>query len=428
MTALDDWGFGANSWLVDEMARRYEADPASVGPEWRALFDGGTGGSSTVEERRPPAAPPAEEPAPEGWAPLPGPAQALARTMAQSLQVPTATSIRTVPAKLLQVNRRRLNRYLLRTLGGRVSYTHLIGWAVTRAAVSCSALRRVYAEVGGRPGTFTRPGVDLGIAVDVLRSDGTRALMAPVVRGAGSLGFAGFVAAYDDLVARARSGRISPDELVGPGITLTNPGTIGTSASVPRLPEGQSAIVGVGAVGAPPEYAAADPDRLAEVGVGPVTTLTCTYDHRVIQGAESGEFLRLVGALLLGKDDFYGEVFAGLEVPFRPIRWGRDVVRVADPVGEAERHARVLQLINNYRVRGHLIAHLDPLATSPPETHPELDPATLGFSLWDLDRRFATGGLADRHEATLEEVWDILRDAYCGTLSVEYMHIQEPDQ
>ncbi|MFB3739931.1 MAG: 2-oxo acid dehydrogenase subunit E2, partial [Candidatus Velamenicoccus archaeovorus] len=363
---------------------------------------------------------------PEGWRAL-GPSDvALARAMDDSLTVPTATSVRTVPAKLLEVNRRRLNRYLSRATGVRVSFTHLISWAVVRATASSPPLRRVFQVVDGRPGLIERPHVDLGIAVDRVRPDGTRTLLVPTVRGAEALGFEAFHAAYEQLVSRARAGRIGPDELSGALVTITNPGVAGTNRSVPRLPAGQAAIVGLGAIGPPAAFAGADPERLAEVGVGPVVTITCTYDHRVIQGAESGAFLALVERLLLGEDDFYGDVFGAMHAPFRPIRWAVDAP--PERTAEGARRGAIQRLVNNYRVRGHLIADLDPLATAPPKTHPELDPATLGFTPWDLGRRFDTDGIGGVARPTLEELWDLLRDAYCGTLAVEYMHIQEPAQ
>jgi 2-oxoglutarate dehydrogenase E1 component len=191
---------------------------------------------------------------------------------------------------------------------------------------------------------------------------------------------------------------------------------------------GQSAIIGVGAIDFPAEYQGADPDTLADAGIGKVVTLTSTYDHRVIQGAESGEFLAQVHRLLLGEDDFYADLFRAMTVPYVPVRWHKDEKPSEDSLEASEKQGRVLQLINMYRVRGHLIANLDPLKAKSPQMHPELDPASLGLSIWDLERRFATGGLAGGRELPLGEILHILRDAYCRTGTVEYMHSAQTDE
>lgn len=458
MKRLDRSEFGPNFWLVDELYRRYLEDPDSVGKGWRDFFEdyeprsGPRGG-------RPPEAPAAEEPttAPigaPGWpaareeptarpgalaaapepepgaeaAPLVGAAAAIVRHMEESLGVPAATSVRTVPAKLLEVNREILNRYLARTGGGKVSFTHLIAFAVAQALDRTPGMNRTYALVDGKPAVVEHPHVNLGLAVDVQREDGSRVLLVPNIRAAEDLDFAAFHGAYEEVIRKVRTNALQLEDFAGTTVTITNPGTIGTVRSVPRLMSGQAAIVGVGAIGYPPEYQGADPETLAELGISKAITLTSTYDHRVIQGAESGEFLGLVHRLLLGEDRLYDEVFASMGVPYEPVRWHVDVHPTRDTVTATEKQARVLRLINNYRVRGHLIADLDPLGLKGPTTHPELDPATLGFSIWDLDRRFVTGGLAGWREATLGEILDVLRDAYCGTVGVEYMHIQEPAQ
>jgi 2-oxoglutarate dehydrogenase E1 component len=452
---VDETGFGPNTWLVDELRARYAADPGSVDPSWRSLFDAeraagspSSGNGKPVdgpEPGRPVAdtAPAAEAapvadagtvpdagtaPAPDGAdvVPLTGSAAVIARRMEESLDVPTATSVRTVPAKLLELNRRLLNRHLERIAGRRISFTHLVAFAVVRALAATPAMRRTYAVADGAPGVADHPHVNLGIAIDVRRRDGSRTLLVPNIRSAETLDFAAFASAYDDVVDRAHTGALSADDLAGTIVTLTNPGVVGTVQSVPRLMAGQAAIVGLGAIAFPAEYEGADASTLADLGVSKVVTLTNTYDHRVIQGAESGEFLGRVRGLLLGDEEFYGSVFAALDVPYRPIHWTPDSRPRQDSAAEREKQAKVLEFINNYRVRGHLIADLDPLATAPPPTHPDLDPANLGFSIWDVDRSFVTGGLGGTREATLQDIWDTLRDAYCGTLAVEYMHIQDP--
>jgi 2-oxoglutarate dehydrogenase E1 component len=282
--------------------------------------------------------------------------------------------------------------------------------------------------VDGKPTSIAHEHVNLGLAVDVKRDDGSRILLVPAIKAADDLDFTAFHAAYEELIRKVRANKLSPDDFAGTTVTITNPGTVGTAMSVPRLIAGQAAIIGVGAIAYPVEYQGADPETLAELGVSKVVTLTSTYDHRVIQGAESGEFLGRVHELLLGGHNFYGEVFRSLRLPYRPIHWTVDTRPREDSLDAREKQARVLQFVNNYRVRGHLIADLDPLATAPPPTHPELDPAKLGFTIWDLERNFVTGGLAGTREATLDEIWQILRDAYTGTLGVEYMHIQDPEQ
>jgi 2-oxoglutarate dehydrogenase E1 component len=422
--------FGPNVWLLDELYADYLADPESVGPAWREFFEG-------FRPRRTDGL--AQRPAPSDGetvrdhedadvVPLIGASALIARRMDESLEVPTATSVRTVPAKLLELNRRLINRHLERVQGGRVSFTHLIGFAIVRALADFPGMNRSYGVVDGEPVAIRHRHVQLGVAVDVKRSDGTRTLLVPTLKEAETLHFAEFHSAYEDLIRKAHDGRLTPDDFAGTTVTITNPGVIGTVQSVPRLMAGQAAIFGVGAIAYPAEYQGADPRMLAELGVSKVVTLTSTYDHRVIQGAESGEFLGRVHDLLLGEHDFYGEVFGAIHMPSRPIHWTADERPAEGSLAAREKQARVLQFINNYRVRGHLIADLDPLAIVPPPTHPELDPANLGFTIWDLDRRFVTGGLAGSSEATLSEIWDVLRDAYTGTLAVEYMHIQEPEQ
>ena len=347
------------------------------------------------------------------------------------MTVPTATSVRTVPAKLLEVNRALLNRHLARTSGAKVSFTHLIGWAVVRALRSVPALNAAFvadADGRGTPGVVRHEHVGLGLAVDLERPDGSRALVVPVVKAADTLDFRGFVLAYEDLVRRAHTGKLTPDDFAGATVTLTNPGTLGTVQSVPRLMAGQGAIVGVGALGYPAEYQGADRRSLASFGVGPVVTLTSTYDHRIIQGAESGLFLGRVADALLGGDGFYEDVFAAMDVPVEPVRWQADVNALDGEHQRLVKQVHVQSLVNMYRVRGHLIADLDPLAAEPPPLHPELDPTTYGLTLWDLDREWVVDGLAGHDTMSLGAALDVLRDAYCGTLGIEYMHIQDPEQ
>ncbi len=434
--------FGPNAWLVDEMYERYLDDPASVGERWQEFFadyriDPAPARPPAPVLQLPETPPPSDEPmaspsvsasAVPGAERLLGVAARIARTMEASLEVPTATSFRIVPAKLLEVNRQVVNGYLGRTRGGKVSFTHLIAYAVIRALEAVPVMNAAYAEVDSEPGVVRHGRLGLGLAVDVEKPDGSRSLIVPCIRDADTLDFRGFHAAYQEVIRKVRSNRLSADDLAGTTVTLTNPGTIGTVASVPRLVRGQGLIVGVGAIDHSAEYQAADPRALAELGVSKVVTLSSTYDHRIIQGAESGLFLQRVHELLLGADRFYDDIFRSLGIPYEAVQWRRDVNPVAVPDTHLEKQMQVNRVINMHRVRGHLIADLDPLAVKEPHMHPELDPATYGLTIWDLDREFLTGGLAGTHRLALGEILRILRDAYCRTVGIEYMHIQDPEQ
>ncbi len=434
--------FGPNAWLVDEMYERYLDDPASVGERWQEFFaDYRTDTSASS----PPGATQAPEPPPSPVTPtaeghpvaaaaepgaerLRGAAARIARTMEASLEVPTATSFRLVPAKLLEVNRQVINGYLGRTRGGKVSFTHLIAYAVIRALEAVPTMNAAYVESDDQPAVIRHDRLGLGLAVDVEKPDGSRSLIVPCIRDADTLHFRGFHAAYQEIIRKVRSNRLSADDLAGTTVTLTNPGTIGTVASVPRLVQGQGLIVGVGAIDHPAEFQAADPRALAELGVSKVVTISSTYDHRIIQGAESGLFLQRVHELLLGADRFYDDIFRSLGIPYEAVQWHRDVNPAAVPDTHLEKQMQVNRVINMHRVRGHLIADLDPLAVKEPHMHPELDPATYGLTIWDLDREFLSGGLAGTHRLALGEILRVLRDAYCRTVGIEYMHIQDPEQ
>ena len=454
--------FGPNAWLVDDMYERFLADPTSVSDSWREFFADYRPAPvpapqvqvavapaptpvAPVPTAPAPPAPAPPSPAPAAVSPareatddqavvLRGAASRIVANMEASLSVPTATSVRTVPARLLEVNRLILNNQLARTTGAKVSFTHIIGYAVVRALSDVPALNAAFvedADGSGKPGVVHHKHVGLGLAVDQEKSDGSRTLLVPCIKDADTLDFRSFVLAYEDLIRKIQTNKITPDDFVGTTVSLTNPGTLGTGQSVPRLMPGQGAIIGVGALGYPPGFEAADSRVLAQLGLGKVVTLTSTYDHRIIQGAESGIFLGRVAARLTGEDGFYDEIFESMGVPYEPVRWERD--RNAGDGSEGD-HQRLLKqvhvqtLINMYRVRGHLIAHLDPLDAEPPHIHPELDPLTYGLTIWDLPRQFVADGLAGRDVATLDEILHVLRDAYCRTLGIEYMHIQDPEQ
>ena len=223
-------------------------------------------------------------------------------------------------------------------------------------------------------------------------------------------------ASYEEMIRKVRSNKLSPDDFAGVTVTLTNPGTIGTVQSVPRLMPSQGVIVGVGAIDYPAEWRGADPVLLAELGASKVITVTSTYDHRIIQGAESGLFLKRIEELLLGVDGFYDDIFQSLGVPYEAVKWRRDVNPIDREQTMLEKQMAVATLIRVYRVRGHLIADLDPLRWKEPQMAPELDPATYGLTIWDLDREFLTGGLAGQDKLALSEILRVLRDAYCRTV------------
>lgn len=449
-----DTSFGPNAWLVDEMYEQYLVDANSVSEAWREFFaDYRKGVSPTVTPvavppvtTRPPgdpvetlsiparaaptreAEPSKQVPIAKAAEPIKGVGARIVANMEASLGVPTATSFRVVPAKLLEVNRRVINGYLGRSLGGKVSFTHLIGYAVIKALESVPVMNAAYTKLDDGPGVLRHEHVGLGIAVDLEKPDGSRALLVPCVKNADTLDFQSFHTAYEEIIRKVRSNKLSVDDFSGVTVSLTNPGTIGTVQSVPRLMPGQGLIVGVGSIDYPAEYQAADSRVLADLGVSKVVTITSTYDHRIIQGAESGMFLKRVHELLLGADDFYQQVFVSLGVPYEAVAWRRDVNPLDATEALLHKQMQLNALVNMYRVRGHLIADLDPLRWREPHTHPELDPATYGFTLWDLDREFLARGLAGHDRMALGDILHLLRDAYSRTIGVEYMHIQEPEQ
>ena len=428
---------GPNAWLVDEKYEQFLADPTSVSESWREFFaDYRRDIDTAVPKPTVAAAPvsPVSSAAPTtadvAGEPLRGAAARIVENMKTSLDVPTATSYRDVPAKLLEVNRKIINGYLQRTRGGKVSFTHLIGYAVVRAiADAVPAMNASFVEgPDGAPRIDRHEHIGLGLAVDVEKSGGKRTLLVPVIRQADQLDFRGFWAAYDDLIRKVRNNKLTPDDFAGATLSLTNPGTIGTAQSVPRLMAGQGLIVGVGSLDYPVAYAAADPAQLAEWGLSKVMTVSSTYDHRIIQGAESGLFLKRLSELLMGEHDFYVEVFRSLGIPYEAVAWHRDVNPVDRESGLLDKQLKVNTLVNMYRVRGHLIADLDPLAAKEPHMHSELDPATYGLTIWDLDREFLTGNVTGRQSMTLDSLLHLLRNAYCRTIGIEYMHISTPEE
>ncbi len=350
-----------------------------------------------------------------------------AQNMDVSLTVPTATSVRSVPVKLLIDNRTVINNHLARARGGKVSFTHLIGYALVKALKQMPEMNHGFDVVDGKPNLIVPAHINLGLAIDMAKPDGTRQLLVPSIKAAESMDFAAFWTAYEEIVRKARGNKLAVSDFQGTTISLTNPGTIGTNHSVPRLMKGQGAIIGVGSMDYPPEYQGASEETLTRNAVSKVMTLTSTYDHRVIQGAQSGEFLKRIHALLLGGEDFYDEIFRALRIPYEPIRWAKDISASHDD--EISKQARILELIHAYRVRGHIMADTDPLEYQQ-RSHPDLEVETHGLTLWDLDREFATGsfGGEGRRFMKLRNILGILRDSYCRTVGIEYMHIQDPEQ
>lgn len=356
---------------------------------------------------------------------LKGLPKTLAANMDESLTVPTATSVRTVPAKLMIDNRIVINNHMARTRGGKVSFTHLIGWAIIQTLKEFPSQNVFYAEVDGKPSVVAPAHINLGIAIDLPRPDGSRALLVPSIKRAEQLSFNEYLTTYEDLVGRARGNKLTAADFQGTTISLTNPGGIGTVHSVPRLMKGQGCIVGAGALEYPAEFQGASDKTLNELAIGKTITLTSTYDHRVIQGAGSGEFLKKVHELLIGQRGFYEDIFSALRIPYAPIHWAPDInVDLAERV---DKQARVQELINSFRVRGHLMADIDPLEYVQ-RTHPDLEIESHGLTFWDLDREFVTGGFGGKRQMKLRDILGVLRDSYCRTIGIEYMHIQDPVQ
>jgi len=391
---------------------------------------------ATPASSGPPLPPP---PAGAKLTPLKGPAAALTGYMEQSLTIPTATSFRTLPVDVLDARRRELNNAI--KAAGRsekISFTHLVAYALVRAASEMPFITYSFRrDESGAPQRL-EPGIHLGLAVDSERKDGTRFLIVPVIKNADGLDFAGFYGKYQELVAKARDNKLVADDLQGASFTLTNPGGIGTVASVPRLLAGQGAILATGAIGYPPGFQSASEPALRQLGVSKVMQMTSTYDHRVIQGAQSGEYLRRVDQLLQGADNFYETLFSqlGLKAGAAPTIVATPVIpattepsqQVAAPTDEMLRAvAAAMAIVSGYRTHGHLAAHLDPLG-SEPVGDPKLDPASYGLtpSLQaaipaSVLRVFVPG-------ATLADVLPKLREIYSSTIAYEFEHISNTEQ
>ncbi|MGY1769680.1 multifunctional oxoglutarate decarboxylase/oxoglutarate dehydrogenase thiamine pyrophosphate-binding subunit/dihydrolipoyllysine-residue succinyltransferase subunit [Blastococcus sp. SYSU D00813] len=412
-------------------ARPAPAAPAvGIEPKTEATVVARAADRTDQQQKAAPAPQPAKkQPAATGegpkQSPLRGAAASVVKNMNASLTVPTATSVRAVPAKLLADNRIVVNNHLARARGGKVSFTHLIGYALVRALDDFPNMNNAFAEVDGKPVLVQPEHVNFGLAIDLPKPDGSRSLVVASIKAAETMDFAQFWAAYEDVIRRARQNKLTLEDFQGTTISLTNPGTIGTNHSVPRLTAGQGAIIGVGAMEYPAEFQGMSPEALTDLGVSKIITLTSTYDHRIIQGAESGDFLRRLHALLLGEDGFYDDVFRSLRIPYEPVRWMPDV-RVSRE-GQIDKEARVIEVIEAYRRNGHLMADTDPLEFKV-RTHPDLDILQHGLTLWDLDRTFPVGGFAGERMMALRDILGVLRNSYCRTVGVEYMHITDPEE
>ena len=448
---MSEFVFGTyDAAFVQAMYEDYLRDPSSVGQEWRELFDDGKltefpiirgAGSQEPGVRTAPAlaqpatpAPPAQAPGsklpapstPPGATPLTGPAARLVANMTESLTVPTATSFRDISATTLDARRKALNAQLAAS-GKKISFTHLIGYGIVQAAKRFPVMTHTFQEVDGKPHRVDPGAIGLGLAVDVEKKDGSRALVVPVIKHAETMDFAAFHAAYEALVEKARTNRLLPDDFTGGTIQLTNPGTLGTVASVPRLMKGQGSIIATGTI--------------RDIAGSKIITITSTYDHRIIQGAESGMFLRTLDSLLQGEERFYDLVTESLNKAGNEKRETGNVQTAALPAHQAAPTAEdtfpvsrvpspddfkyvaaAYALVRAHRNFGHLAARLDPLGSEPPGD-PSLDPGRLALTPEimaripsDVLRIYVRG-------STLAEALPQLRATYCGTIAYEVEHI-----
>jgi len=363
--------------------------------------------------------------------PLRGGDAALARYMSDSLSIPTATSFRSLEVDMLDRRRRQLNEALkVARRDMKVSFTHLIGYAIAAAVRDHPGMSHTFGELDGKPQRIVHEHVNLGLAVDVQRKDGSRTLIVPVIKGADVMDFAGFREVYEEMIHKTREGSLSPDDMQGATMTLTNPGGIGTVASVPRLMPGQGCIIATGAIVLPPGLRGMEKSRLAELGVSKVMTMTSTYDHRVIQGAESGAFLARIEELLSGADGFYEQVFRsfGLETPAAPVAEPVAAPPSAAPSEEMLSHVQAAtSLVKAHRTHGHLAARLDPLG-SEPVGDPALEPATVGLTPEVMEQIPAHILRIQVPGATVAEALPHLRETYCGTIAYEIEHISDHQQ
>ncbi len=426
---------GLNESYVEILRAQWQSDPLSVPEEWRNYFLGHktaqmipvlVAASETTKEKL--ALVSAETKIVDQRSiPLVGIAKKIVENMERSLEIPTAMSSRDIPVKVLEENRAIINDYLEDDSRPRCSFTHLIAYAIVKAIQSNPALNNGYSKDGQQALKLVRPDINLGLAIDLPARDGGRSLVVPNIKACQNMDFLTFFYAYNDLIDRARLNKLVPADFTETTLTLTNPGGIGTMSSNPRLMLGQGVIVATGRIGYPAQFDATSPETLQALGIGKVMTVTSTYDHRIIQGAESGRFLAHLYQLLIGEEGFYEDIFRVIKIPHHPYQLKADQAVVlgqhADVI-QTERAMRVSQLIHAYRVRGYLLAHVDPLHLILRE-HPELDLQNYGLTIWDLDRQFDTLGVLSKRVAPLRDILKQLRNTYCRRIGVEYMYIND---
>jgi 2-oxoglutarate decarboxylase len=438
---------GINSWLEDELYATYLNDKKNVDESWKSVFEtnghGKTAGTPGIPTSSPnghgtaardSASAPAVPPGPsDEVVVLRGVAGKIAENMTASLTVPTATSQRVIPVRALEQARTFVNDHRAAAGQPKLSYTHFISWAIVKALSDFPGLNDAFAQQNGEPCRIVRRQVNFGLAVDVKGKDGQSSLMVPNIKNAGGLSFTEFLAAFDDVVIRARNGKLQMPDFQGTTVSLTNPGTVGTTGSVPRLMVGQGAIIATGAMDYPPEYSTVPAETKAQLGLSKVMMVTCTYDHRIIQGADSGRFLARLQSLLAGEDGFYDQINIDLGLskeagsaavaPARAVETAptRTAAESALTTADAMKEAAVGFLVEAYRVHGHLIADLNPLG-SRRVAQPDLDPATYGLTEADLDRPCVSQG-----GRTVRQIVDSLRRTYCDKAGTEYMYIQDPE-
>ncbi len=454
--------FGPNTALVEELYNQYKEDPESVPNHWRTYFDKLEGKPVQEEDtadrtpkdtvidngapdtqtkaRTREQAPPVKAEDMDSDVVIPEEAELekikgipakIAENMEQSLKVPTATSVRDMPVKMLIEDRDIINRHLVHRVQSKTSFTHYIGWAIIQALEDYPNLNHFFARKDGQFYRVKPPQINLGIAIDIEDKHGERQLVVPNIKKVGQMSFVEFVNSFNDLITRARNGNLELSDYQGTTISITNPGMLGTVQSVPRLMTGQGAILATGAIDYPAEYQSMSQEVLSQLGISKTMTMTCTYDHRIIQGAESGSFLKHVQELL-NSEDFYQEIFDELDVSHKPVPYGVDKY-----AGQLDGHGAsleqnkkaiaVMQLINMYRTRGHVQADLNPLKDETRHS-PDLDFEYYGLTMWDLDREFYCGGLGGYEKAPLRTIIKLLRDTYCGYIGAEYMHLLDLEE
>ena len=426
--------FGVNTWYVLEMLNEFEKSPENVSDFWKDFFGSMNTKSNGKKESKSSDISKLNFPKPlagDNAVPIRGAGMKIIENMDSSLSIPVATSLRTVPVKVLEENRNFINNHFRKRNLGKISFTHIIGWAIVKALKTVPVMNNAYTIIDGDPMMIKRQDVNIGLAIDIVKKDGSRSLIVPNIKKANEMNFRQFFDAYNNIITKARTNKIEVSDFMETTISLTNPGTIGTSSSNPRLMLGQGCIVATGSIGYPPGFEASSKGVISSLGLSRVMNITSTYDHRIIQGAESGLFLKKINELLAGEDNFYDEIFEDLGLLVKPVKWNPD--NETDDfdsnfnIKEVEKYARVIQLMNMFRVRGHLLANLDPLHPKA-MYHPELDPSHYGFTVWDYDRKFFCDGLGGYQVATLRNILDMLHQTYCDNIGVEYRHIQDPEE